>query len=252
MRACLVLFVLVVASSAFAQGGEKLTGSNVDVRTGLTFKASDSAVQKILPAGWEVNSPAAGPAKGSNLNMTLIDQVMGRDPDGKPLQPVRGAVLTIPAKKTGTDAAGNMVFAGLFSQNGVPGAYGVYAPARFVIDRKQRTEPDGKVAVEESWEFKTDDGSAIEVHLTYLRGVVMYGKIEPRIYAAAKPDFFRIYRVEQGVDVVRSVPNNTDQMVKISVKTSGAKFGPLLDGSQQLISVTSIPWYSRQVFLPAS
>jgi hypothetical protein len=252
MRACLVLLALVVTSSASAQGNEKFTGSNVDVRTGLTFKASDSAVQKMLPPGWEVNSPAAGPAKGSNLNMTLIDQVMGRDPEGKPLPPVRGAVLSIPAKKTGADAVGSMVFAGLFSQNGVPGAYGVYAPARFVIDRKQRTEPDGKIAVEELWELKADDGSAIEVQLAYVRGVVAYSKVEARIYAAAKPDFFRIYRIEQGVDVARSVPNNTDQVIKISVKASGAKFGPLFDGSQQLISVTSSPWYSRQVFLPAS
>ena len=33
---------------------------------------------------------------------------------------------------------------------------------------------------------------------------------------------------------------------------AGEKIAPLFDGSQQLISVTSIPWYSRQVYLPGS
>jgi hypothetical protein len=37
----------------------------------------------------------------------------------------------------------------------------------------------------------------------------------------------------------------------VSIKVSGDKLGAVLDGSQQLISVTSIPWYSRQVYLPA-
>jgi hypothetical protein len=36
------------------------------------------------------------------------------------------------------------------------------------------------------------------------------------------------------------------------VKGTGEKLAPLFDGTQQLISVTSIPWYSRQVYLPGS
>ena len=31
-----------------------------------------------------------------------------------------------------------------------------------------------------------------------------------------------------------------------------AKIAPLFDGSQQLIAVTSVPWYARQVSLPGS
>ena len=42
-----------------------------------------------------------------------------------------------------------------------------------------------------------------------------------------------------------------DRVSSVSVKMSGQKLAPLFDGSEQLISVTSIPWYSRQVFLPA-
>jgi hypothetical protein len=52
--------------------------------------------------------------------------------------------------------------------------------------------------------------------------------------------------------VARSTANGVDRVGKISVKGTGEKLAPLFDGAQQLISVTSIPWYSRQVYLPGS
>jgi len=51
--------------------------------------------------------------------------------------------------------------------------------------------------------------------------------------------------------VVRSVPAGIDRASFVGVKAAGDKLGMLFDGSQQLISVTAIPWYSRQVYLPA-
>ena len=121
MRALFVVGAMLLAQPAFAQSNEKYTGSNVDVRTILSFKASDAAVQKMLPEGWEVNSPAAGPSKGANLGLTLIDQVTVQDAEGKPATTFRGAVFTIPAKKKGTDTAGTMVFTGLMSAGGRAG-----------------------------------------------------------------------------------------------------------------------------------
>src|SRR5438132_686911 len=108
MRALLTLALTLVVSTALAQ--ERFTGSNIDARTALTFKAADAAVAKMLPDGWEINSPTAGPTQGANLGMTLIDQIIGQDPEGKVIPSVRGAVLTIPSKKKGTDIAANMVF----------------------------------------------------------------------------------------------------------------------------------------------
>jgi hypothetical protein len=136
MRVLLVYLLLVLASPAVAQ--EKFIGSNVDQRTTLHFKASDAAVQKMLPEGWEVNSPQAGPTKGHNLAVVLVDQVLSQDAEGKPVATYRGVALAIPAKKKGTDIAGGMVFDGLFEQGGSPGAYGVYTPAQASIERKGR------------------------------------------------------------------------------------------------------------------
>jgi hypothetical protein len=252
MRALFVVGALLLAQPVFAQSNEKYTGSNVDVRTVLSFKASDAAVQKMLPEGWEVNSPAAGPAKGSNLGITLIDQVTAQDAEGKPATPIRGAVLTIPAKKKGSDIAGTMVFTGLMSQGGAPGAYGVYTPAKAKVERELETEADGKATAEEKWEFKGDDGSSIEVSIDYERIPAVQSKVEAKVFSAAKPEFYRIYRFEQATDVARGAAGGADRVRKFSVKATGEKLAPLFDGTQQLISVTSIPWYSRRVFLPGS
>jgi len=47
---------------------------------------TDAAVQKMLPAGFTIDAPAAGPNKGVNFTIVLIDYLTVQDPDGKPLQ----------------------------------------------------------------------------------------------------------------------------------------------------------------------
>jgi hypothetical protein len=39
-------------------------------------------------------------------------------------------------------------------------------------------------------------------------------------------------------------------VLRFSLKASGRKIAPLFDGSEQLVAVTAIPWYSRQVYVP--
>ena len=99
LRAIAFLTICAFASPTLAQ--EKFVGGNVDVRTVLSFKVSDTAAQKLLPQGWELNPPLAGPSQGSNLSLVLVDSVMAQDAEGKPQPPFRGAVLAIPAKKSG-------------------------------------------------------------------------------------------------------------------------------------------------------
>jgi hypothetical protein len=126
MRHLLAALLVLAASPAIAQDKEKLSSNDLEVRTVLAFKASDAAVQKSLPSGWELNSPATGPTKGFNLGMVLINQTMTQGPDGKPLPARTYIVLIAPAKKTGTDDAGPMVLGGFMGQDGAPGAYGAY------------------------------------------------------------------------------------------------------------------------------
>jgi hypothetical protein len=240
---------IALVGPAVAQG--KFIGSNVDVRTVLNFKVSDAAVEKLLPAGWEVNSPASGPSQGANIALTLVDSVMAQDGEGKPVAAQRLVVLAIPARRKVAEASGAMVVAGLGAADSVPGAYGVYLPARALIERTVKSESGGKSHVDERWSFKAEDGSAFDVQLQFERGPVAKAKAEPKVFSGANPDFFRIYRIEQGLDVARSTAAGTDRVSRVSITASGPRFTSVFDGSEQLISVISIPWYSRQLYLPS-
>jgi len=91
----------------------------------------------------------------------------------------------------------------------------------------------------------------IEVWVEFVRGVPTRAKAEVTNYSAAKPDFYRIYRFEQATDVVRSTITGVDRLTNLRIRAIGPKPSPLFDGSEQLISVTSIPYYSRSIYLPA-
>lgn len=249
MRTILSLAFVLLAAPSFAQ--EKAAGSNVDTRLGMSFKVSDAAVRKLLPEGWEVSPASSGPSQGANLNVSIVNMVSAYDAEGKPTTPYRGVAFVVPAKKKGTDATVPMVAGGLFTSNYAPGAYGVFLPARITIDHKTGVGLDGKTTVEQTWQLRADGGHTIDIHVQYTAGVPAISKVEQRVYSAAKPDFFRIYRFEQATEVVRSVPLNVDRVARVSFKATGDKFGALFDGTEQLVSVTAIPWYSRQVTLPA-
>jgi hypothetical protein len=77
-----MLIALLVLAVTPAVAEEKLSAVDLSVRTAMTFKVNEGVLQKLLPAGFEMNSPAAGPAKGANLAITLIDYLMVQDREG--------------------------------------------------------------------------------------------------------------------------------------------------------------------------
>jgi hypothetical protein len=248
-RAATLLVAMAAANGASA--AEKLVGTYGELRTILAFKVSEPAAQKLLPEGWQVSAPTAGPSKDANLNVVFLDVLTMQNPDGSPGETYRAAVLVVPAKKKGTDATVPVVIGGLASTSGsVPGAYGNFTLASTTVDRHAHTDPAGKSNVEESWEFKGDGGDAIQLQLQFARGMAARSKIEVMPHSGVKPDFYRIYRIEQAADVVRSTATGTDRAQKYVFKATGAKLAPVFDGSEQLVSITSLPFYTRQVSLP--
>jgi hypothetical protein len=172
------------------------------------------------------------------------------DPEGKPLPPRSTMVLNIPAKKTGTGEAATMVFAGFVAQAGVPGPYSVFGPASITVDRRSLAGPDGKSMINETWQAKADDGSLLDIQIEFERGTPTRSKVEAKIHSAAKPDFYRIYRFEQAADVARSTAASIDRVSKFAFKATGPTLAPIFDGTEQLISITSIPSYARSIYLP--
>jgi len=243
------LLALAVAASG-ASAAEKLVSTYGEQRTVLSFKVPDATAQKLLPEGWQASAATAGPSKEANLNVVFVDVLTIQNPDGTPGETYRYAVLTVPAKKKGMDAAVPMVVTGLSTPPNVPGAYGNYALAVATVDRHVHTDPAGKSNIEESWEFKGDGGAAIQLQLQFVRGVAARSKAELVPHSGTKLDFYQIYRIEQAADVVRSAATGTDRAQKYLFKATGGRLSEIFDGSEQLISITSLPFYSRQVFLP--
>jgi hypothetical protein len=240
---------LLAATPAVA--AEKHVGGNTDGRTILAFKAPDATVKKLLPAGWEPDVATSGPAKDVNLRLTFIERYIGHTAEGKPIEPVRNIALGIPARKTGAETRGTMqLIVYSSSASGIPGPYGVSVHASVTMEKRHRIDPAGTTTVEESWEFQSKDGDALVLQIQYVRGAAAYSKSENLIYSAAKPDFYRIYRSEQVADVLRGP--GVDRVQKFTFKASGLKLLPLFDGKEELISITSVPWYARQTYLPGT
>jgi hypothetical protein len=242
-------FILLSAGPVLA--ADKYVGSNIDVRTILAFKVADAAVQKALPEGWELDVATIGPAKDVNLRVTFVDRLSEQDAEGKSLSPARHVTVTMPAKKKGAETRGTMLFV-LYSsdEDGVPGPYGVAAHANTNMDRQVRIDPAEANTVEETWQLQAPDGNSLQLQIQYVRSAPARVKAETLVHSAAKPDFFRIYRFEQWADTVRGA--GADRVQKVVFEASGPKLAPLFDGSEQLIGVTTVPWYLRQIYLPGS
>jgi hypothetical protein len=240
----------LAAGPGFAQENIKLSANDISVRTSLSFKVNDVVARGLLPAGWDLNPPTNGPSKGFNLNFLLIDRLIVQDAEGKSLRADGTVVLSMPAKNTATGRTAVMEVGGFTNPSEAPGPYGVWGAANVTIDRSSHTERDGKSLIKEFWQATSDDGTAISIQLEFLRGALMRSKVEPRVYSAIKPEFYRIYRQEQVTDEVRSVPNGVDHTVSISFKAIGPKLTPLFDGNEQLIAITSIPSHMRSIYLP--
>jgi hypothetical protein len=251
MRKLLFALLVLAASPAIAQDKEKLSATDISVRVALTFKMPDAVVQKLLPAGFEINSPTTGPVKGSNLAIGFIDYLMVQGPDGKPLPPVPTVAINVPSKKIASGESVGVIVGGFVAQPAAPGPYFVYGPAKITVNRQSHTDTDGKSIIDEAWQATADDGSALEIQLQFARGVPERRKIDLRTYSAAKPEFYRIYRTEQAVDVARSTATGIDRVTRFTITATGPKLAPLFNGSEQLISITSTPFYSRSIFLPA-
>lgn len=240
-----------VAAQGAASAEEQLVGTYGEARISLAFKVPDATAQRLLPPGWLLSPFSAGPAKDANLTVTFMDWQVAQDPEGKPADIYHNVGLSVPAKQTGSEATVTMAVGGLSSPPGyAPGPYGTFAAAKGVIARTLRIDADGLPRAEESWDLEGETGDVIGLKLQFVRGIAARRNAEVKVHSALNPEFYRIYRIEEAVDVVRSVTNGIDRVQKYLFQASGPRLSQSFNGSERLISITSLPWLSRRVFLP--
>ena len=243
-RACAVASCTLFATQI--EAAEKLISTNLDTRTVLAFRVPNEAVRKLLPAGWELDAAPDGP----NLRIVFANNLLVQDAEGKASENLRVVTLTAQAKKSGTDEKAGIALGGFVSAvAAVPGPYFNYSAASSVFSQRVGVDGAGKSIVEEAWKFNGDEGNALDLRIQFERGLLSRVKSTAKTYSSSKPDFFRIYHLEQVVDVINA-SSGRHRIVQMSLKAKGPLFGSILDGSEQLASVTSIPYYARQIYLP--
>lgn len=235
-----------VSSANHPAPEEVLAGSNVDVRTVLHFQLATETVQALLPTNWDVDSPHSGPAAGANLRVTMIEAVAAYDAQGKPRPTVSYMHFGIPARRRGAVSGGVMLFMGLSPS--APGPYGTNLMAVANVERTIRHKTHG-TAVDESWSFVAADDRSVTLRLSFARGQPARETAALHVFSRANPEFFRIYRYDQCIDVL-GVPGASSRLQEFQFKAAGDSLAALFDGTERLISVVAVPSYVRQVFLP--
>jgi len=253
--------VLAVAAALAACGGsvqmagaETLVEQSAEVRMQLDLAVTPAALQALLPNGWEPFVATSGPAKDCNVRMIFFDRVDINAPDGAPVGTNQMVYLAVPIKKSGTnEMAGQMFVDGLTADaKDAPGPFGVYeAATSHRVERSTHAVAGQPIMNEETWEFAAANGEQMSLHLTYERGVARRGASEVKFFSATNPSFYQIFKVEQGLDIMRNATVQVKDKVKeFQLKASGGKVGKLFDGAERVVSVDALHWYNRSVYTP--
>jgi hypothetical protein len=229
---------------------QNVTERSVEIRTSLSFRVAAPAVQKLLPPGWTLPpSTSAANSGTASVGVTMMERLMVVDAKGQPIGAggIRYVVITTAARnaegKTGTFAIGGI-------SPDAPGSYDVYLPATTArVERTLEAKGLELGRVKEAWEFAAASGEKVSLSLHYRRGQLTKTRSDVVVRSGRHPEFQRTYHIDQASEVLRSATSE-DRIESISFKASGGFLSSLFDEGATLVSVTSTPWYFREITVP--
>ena len=230
---------------------ETTVGSNVDSRVVLAFKANDEAIQANLPDGWGLLTLPNGPLAGSNLLVSFIDRHLALDAEGKPLAPHsdRSVALLAYGVKPGVEGA-RMFVLRVFEMPPVASSYDNGIAASISREFTLTGSADDTRTHQEVWRIEPETGGVLGLDLTYRSGRPGWSSSEAMPYSAVNPDFHRIYRYDQLVDLAMSAALGRELNGDIQLQSSIPEFAGVFDGDESLTGILVIPVYVREVLLP--
>ena len=248
LRSGFAAAAMLTATMAVA---ETPVGSNVDSRVLIGLQANPEGVQGFLPEGWASMPFPAGPLKGANAMLVLIDQHLSRMPDGTHADPATrlAAALVGLGKQTDGDAVRLYVMR-IYTTDPASNPYGNSVGAD--ITRTRTLSGDGAPGRQhsESWIIRPETGGELAFDLAYTTGRPNWVSDEAKPHSAANPDFSRIYRFQQLVDLAMSEALGKPLSGEVALTSSVEELDTLLDGSERVAAVMTVPVYLRDISLP--
>ena len=230
-------------------------------RTMLAIEGNATALQRRLPSGWEL-MPYAGEdlrgtsLKGANMLVPFHEVYAVRSHDGKVAsqQQLSYVVFISQARNNATGAVAHIHwFTYTEDPTAVPGKYKDAELANVTRSQNFTKERQGETHVRESFDAVAEGGE-IHLSLAYEQGGMVMWVIadEPNlpIYAAKDPNIVRVYKEDQVINVVRSVPMNVDRVSEISLNVRG-ELEDVFDGTERIVAVVIQQPYMREVYVPA-
>jgi hypothetical protein len=228
-------------------------------RTLIAVEANAAALQRRLPAGWEL-APYAGDdlrgtsLRGANMLLPFHEVYALRNHNDPPagLSQVSYVAFISQARNQATGALGHFHWF-LYTEDpaGVPGKYRDGKLAHITRSQTFTKEQRGETQVRESFSAVADDGE-VKLSLTYLQGGMLAWSTAEKpnlpLYAAKDPSIVRWYQEDQVINIVRSDPLKIDAVSEMTLKVRG-ELSDVFDGNERVVAVVIQRPYMRQVFV---
>jgi hypothetical protein len=260
-KTMLLAALLMAGTSALAQTpaapvaapGAVVEQSN-EYRFQLDLAVNQAALNKALPAGWESQVAAQGPAKDCNLRLIFIDRVNVLDGNARVLGAGKdiAVYLEAPVKQTGGAGTARVVLAGISGHASATAAtFGRLVKAAKVSAARTIATVDGETSVTEDWDLTGAGGEHARLHVKYVRAPANRASADVRFLDPADPAHFVTVHTEQETDIARNVTTTPPVRVQeFSFTADGGAFDALLGASPRPLSWDSQPTYRRSIAAP--
>ena len=237
--------------TATAAMGETLIQNTVENRVLLAFKVDGAALTEVMPEGWTPITLPKGPVAGSNLILSFFDKLLITDAEGKPADPATQPVLALVAYGKAADVEGVRTFVtAIYEVPPLADPFSLSEEADITREAAMTYNADGRTR-SEAWTVRPVSGGEFSFDLDYR--VAGYGWSEggmSKPYSAVEPEFLQIYRYDQLAELVMNPGLGRELDGSFTYSADIPALSGLFDGSEELVSVVSIPVYVREVYRP--
>ena len=230
-------------------------------RVRIALRVGLPALKRRLPDPWDVHPDRRDVSQGANLAVLFYEIFLNQTAQD-PRLPTADAVgryfvFGIPSRHRRTEETAFLVFR-IFTAHPTGenpfGWKGVAAGKTTVHANIVRAETvaasDLETMVSDRIEARLGQG-VIALELQYRRGVPERVTSEGRVRFAIEPEHVRVYRADELVDVVKSVPGAIDRLERFGLRVTLPELADIFDGSEQVVNLTVQPWFCRRVYAPS-